>query len=122
MKVLVIDDDKLTLSSLKHSIEGFGHEVTLAENAEEAMNQIVEGKYDLVFSDIMMPGISGLSLLNILRNVHLNQTPIIAMSSLNNRALLEAAFQAGTNDFMIKPFTLIDLEEKLKKFDPTEAH
>lgn len=117
MNVLIIEDDKLTLHSLKHVIESLGHKVSLAENAEEAMNKIVDGKFDLVFSDIMMPGISGLSLLTILRTVHLCKTPIIAMSILNDKPVMEAAFLAGANDFMVKPFTLEGLSETLNKFD-----
>lgn len=117
MNILIIEDDKLTLHSLKHVIESLGHKVVLAENAEEAMNKIVDGKFDLVFSDIMMPGISGLSLLTILRTVHLCKTPIVAMSVLNDKPIIEAAFAAGANDFMVKPFTVEGLTETLNKFD-----
>jgi CheY-like chemotaxis protein len=117
MIILIIEDDKFTLHVLKHALETFGHHVTLAENAEEAMNKIVDGNFDLVFSDIMMPGISGLSMLSILRTVYLNKTPVIAMSSLNDKPLLEAAYEAGANDFMAKPFTLEDIRGKLIKFD-----
>jgi CheY-like chemotaxis protein len=117
MNILIIEDDKLTLMSLKHAIENLGHDVTLAVTAEEAMNKIVDGKFDLVFSDIMMPGISGLSLLTILRTVHLCNTPIIAMSILNDKPIVQAAYDAGANDFMPKPFTLENLTAKLKKFD-----
>lgn len=121
MNILIIEDDKLTLHSLKHVIEGLGHKVELAENAEEAMNKVVEGKFDLVFSDIMMPGISGLSLLTILRTVHLCKTPIVAMSILNDLPVIEAAFAAGADDFMVKPFTLDGLSKTLSKFDITDG-
>lgn len=121
MNILIIEDDKLTLHSLKHVIEGFGHKVELADNAEEAMNKVVDGKFDLVFSDIMMPGISGLSLLTILRTVHLCKTPIVAMSILNDRPVIEAAFAAGANDFIVKPFTLDGLAKTIQKFDHAEG-
>ncbi len=121
MNILIIEDDKLTLHSLKHVIEGLGHKVEVAGNAEEAMNKVVEGKFDLVFSDIMMPGISGLSLLTILRTVHLCKTPIVAMSILNDRPVIEAAFAAGANDFMVKPFTLDGLSKTLSKFDISDG-
>lgn len=116
MKVLVIEDDKIALTSLKHCIEGFGHVVDVAENAEQAMSKIVDGGYDLVFTDIMMPGISGLSLLSILRTFHLQSTPIIAMSSLHNQSLVEASYKAGANDFMSKPFTIDDVAARLSRF------
>ncbi len=124
MNILIIEDDKLTSFSLKHVMESWGHNVDVSENAEEGMNMINEGKFDIVFCDIMMPGISGLSLLSILRTVHLVKTPVIAMSVLNDQSLKDAAFQAGANDFLHKPFSTDSLEEKLKKFEhglPTES-
>jgi two-component system sensor histidine kinase ChiS len=84
------------------------------------LNGILEKKYDLVFSDIMMPGISGLSLLTILRTVHLSKIPVIAMSVLNDQTLINAAFQAGANDFLLKPFNTDDLKKKLKKLEDGE--
>lgn len=120
MKVLIIEDDKVSSFALKHIIEGLGHEVSEGENAEEAMNSILEGRFDLIFTDIMMPGISGLSLLTILRTVHLCKTPVIAMSVLNDQSLINAAFQAGANDFLLKPFNIDDLKKKLKKYEDGE--
>jgi CheY-like chemotaxis protein len=120
MNVLVIEDDKISSFALKHIIEDLGHKVSIEENAEEAMNGIIEGKFDLVFSDIMMPGISGLSLLTILRTVHLCKTPVIAMSVLNDQSLINAAFQAGANDFLLKPFNTDALKKKLEKFENGE--
>ncbi len=117
MNILIIEDDKMVLHSLKHILEDMGHEVVTAEYAEKAMEDITGKKFDLIFSDIMMPGISGLSLLTILRSAYRCNTPIIAMSSLSHKPLLEAAFQAGANDFMIKPFSLTDLSEKMEKFN-----
>jgi DNA-binding response OmpR family regulator len=76
-----------------------------------------DGKYDLIISDIMMPGISGLSLVTILRTVHLCTTPIIIMSALNNKPLLESVYDAGASDFLAKPFTVQDLEALIRKYD-----
>jgi CheY-like chemotaxis protein len=120
MKILIIEDDKVSSFAMKHIIEDLGHKVSVVENAEEALNGILEKKYDLVFSDIMMPGISGLSLLTILRTVHLSKIPVIAMSVLNDQTLINAAFQAGANDFLLKPFNTDDLKKKLKKLEDGE--
>jgi CheY-like chemotaxis protein len=117
MNVLIIEDDKVSSFALKHLIEELGHKVSVGENAEEVMESILEGKFDLVFSDIMMPGISGLSLLTILRTVHLCKVPVIAMSVLNDPSLINAAFEAGANDFLLKPFNTEDLKKKLRKYE-----
>jgi len=121
MDILVIEDDKFTLTALKHAIKEFGHNVESAENAEEAIGKVESNEFDLILSDIMMPGISGLSLITILRTVHLCKTPIIVMSALNNEPLLEAAYEAGANDFIAKPFTRENLQGKLEKFSTNAA-
>jgi DNA-binding response OmpR family regulator len=117
MNILIIEDDKMTLNLLQYCIQNLGHTAQLAEDGEEAINLLVEGKFDLLISDIMMPGISGLSLVSVLRTVHLCTVPIIMMSTLNNKPLLDAAFDAGADDFIAKPFSMEDLTEKLKKYD-----
>jgi DNA-binding response OmpR family regulator len=117
MNILIIEDDKLTLKSLQYCIESLGHKAFAAEDAETAINLVVEGNFDLLISDVMMPGISGLSLVSVLRSVHFSTIPIVMMSTLNNKSLLEAAIEAGANDFMSKPFSPEDLEKVINKFD-----
>jgi DNA-binding response OmpR family regulator len=120
MNILLIEDDKLTLNLLQYCIEKLGHKAFLAEDGEEAIKMITDKDFDLLICDIMMPGISGLSLVSVLRTVHLCTMPIIMMSSISNKPLLDAAFEAGANDFIAKPFSMEDLSEKLKKYDKAE--
>ncbi len=121
MNILIIDDDRLILHSLRYSLENLGHRVYTAENSEEAINMIAgemkDVKPDLLISDIMMPGISGLSLVTVLRSIHLCTTPIIMMSTLTNKHLLEAVFKLGANDFITKPIASRELESKIEKYD-----
>jgi CheY-like chemotaxis protein len=65
----------------------------------------------------MMPGMSGLSLVSRLRSAHNCKTPIIMMSTLDHKPLLDSAFKAGANDFLSKPVSFEALVEKLKQFD-----
>jgi DNA-binding response OmpR family regulator len=117
MDILVIEDDKLTLNTLQYSLSNMGHNAFVAENGKEAIEHISGRRFDLLLSDIMMPGISGLSLVRVIRSVHDCDTPIIMMSTLHNKPLLDAAFEEGANDFIAKPFTMEDLADKLRKFD-----
>ncbi len=119
MNILIIDDDKLTINTLLHLLENMDHKVTLARDGEDAISKITAEEFDLIISDIMMPGISGLSLVNVLRSIHLCTSPIIMMSTLSNKPLLEAALEAGANDFIQKPFTADEIEEKLEVFNKT---
>ena len=116
MNILVIEDDKLTLSAVQHTVESLGHTASVAKSGEEAIELIQANTFDVIICDIMMPGISGLSFVTVLRSVHLCFTPIIMMSTLNHVPLLDAAFKAGANDFLNKPFTGEELAEKLKKY------
>lgn len=116
MRILVVDDDRLTLSAVEKSLNNLGHEAILGRSGEEAIALIQSDTFDLILSDIMMPGISGLSFVSVLRTVHLCHTPILMMSTLNHGPLLDAAFKAGANDFINKPFTENDLSTKLSKF------
>ncbi len=117
MNILIIDDDKMTINALRHSLQEMGHVIDVATNGEEAIDMIQSREFELIISDIMMPGISGLSLVNVVRSVHLCYTPIIIMSTLNNRPLLDAAFKAGANDFLNKPINMEDLSIKLRKYE-----
>ena len=117
MNILIIDDDKMTINAVRHSMEEIGHKAEVATNGEQAIDMIQSREFDVIISDIMMPGISGLSLVNVLRTVHLCFTPIIMMSTLSNRPLLDAAFKAGANDFINKPVNADDLSLKLRKYE-----
>ena len=117
MNILIIEDDVVTLKTLQSSIENLQHKVYISESCEEAIKIIENTKLDLIISDIMMPGISGLSLVSVLRTVTLCYTPIIIMSALHTKPLLDAAFVAGANDFIAKPFTMEELKDKIGKYD-----
>ncbi len=116
MNILIIDDDSLTLHSLMKGIGGLGHSASAVMNAREAMQKVSEENYDLVLSDVMLPGISGLSLVKIIRTVNLCSMPIILMSTMLQAPLLETALQEGASDFIAKPFSMNDLAMKINKY------
>lgn len=116
MNILIVEDEKLTLNALQHSVESLGHTVFLAENGEEAIARVTENKIDFIISDIMMPGISGLSLVSVLRNVYLCQMPVVLISSLDNSYMRNSSRNLGATDFISKPFTIADLAYKINKY------
>lgn len=116
MKILIIEDDKLTINALEKSLSNNGHNVSTVRSGEEGLEALKKDKFDVLLCDIMMPGLSGLSFVTVVRTVVLCETPIIMMSTLHNTSLLDAAFTAGANDFINKPFTENELSAKLNKF------
>jgi DNA-binding response OmpR family regulator len=117
MNILIIEDDKMTLEALSRTLQDLGHSPVTAENGNAALDLIGSDSFDLVISDIMMPGTSGLSLVHDIKALRGITTPVIMMSSLLQRTLLEAAFAAGADDFIGKPLRMEELKAILKKFD-----
>ncbi len=84
------------------------------EDGVKALEVIKDKNFDLIITDIMMPGISGLDLLNLLKQFYLNKIPVILMSSLHETSLISQSLDLGAFDFIIKP---IDFNELYKKID-----
>jgi DNA-binding response OmpR family regulator len=117
MKILVVDDDALILRSLSSHLAEEGHTVITAKDGAEANDRMENERErpDLVICDLLMPNISGLTFMTILRNFHNYSIPVIVISSLQKGDLLAA--QAGFNeiDFIAKPFSFQELTEKVNK-------
>lgn len=109
MKILIVEDDLLTLEAIKKCIEELGHEANIARNGEEALELSIQKEFDLVISDIMMPGISGLSLVSVLRNILLFQKPIYLVSGMNDDLVKESSFSIGATGFITKPISIADI-------------
>ena len=78
-RVLIVDDDQTTLASLSRAFRLAGHEAVVCDSAARAMALIRDDRFDVVFSDVVMPGKDGLSLLADLREAGVS-TPVIMMS------------------------------------------
>lgn len=116
MKILIVDDDEMELSAIGHFLKGSGIDVVTAHNGLEAINMTQDQDLDLILSDIMMPGLSGLSFLSILRGVHLNNIPVIMMSSLDKADIIMSSLGLGADDFLVKPIDLDKLYSRIKSF------
>jgi len=100
-KVLIVDDDSETRKLLQAILTSYEMEVTLCENATEALLSVMGGTYDYIIIDYRMPGMNGIELVRRLREILPPMTVIIGMSSedISRQFLL-----AGANDFVLKPF------------------
>ncbi len=108
-KILVVDDylptRRLIVDALDQSSQ---YEVNEAENGEEALQLFNEDNYDLVISDIMMPGMSGMDLLNRIREKNLFAA-VIMITGNPTVDLTVSAIKKGAVDFLTKPFDIDDL-------------
>ncbi len=109
LHILVVDDDKHTLVLMRALLEQENYEVTTAANAQEALDAMDHSHVDLVVLDIMMPGMDGYELTELLRASDSN-LPILMVSAKQLPADRRKGFLAGTDDYMTKP---VDEEEML---------
>ena len=109
LKVMVIDDNKVLRSSLKHTLESFSCSVVTASCGEEAFDYLLRGNnkkrnFDLVITDLIIPGMDGIEIAEKIRNTaELKHLPIILISSLTNEVELEKSGTAAVDVFLNKP-------------------
>lgn len=117
MKILVVDDDKLILEVISHRLKNEGYEIVVTENGYEALGILEKQKIDLIISDIMMPDISGLGLLSLLKQFYFNRIPVIIISSLDKTDVILHSIGLGAVDFLPKPIDFKELLHLVKKYD-----
>lgn len=115
--LLIVDDEANTLASLARAFRLAGHEATVCDNGSKAVELAKSESYDLIFSDVVMPGKDGLALLAELRSEHVN-TPIVMMSGQAQIEIAVRATKLGAIDFLEKPIStnklLLTVENALK--------
>lgn len=122
-RVLVVDDDPAICMLIKTILKNGPFAVTICNDAESALVYLKEPEaYDVIISDFMLPGISGIQLIEQIRsNEATAQTPIVMISGHNNYAMQDRAKKAGANAFLRKPFTLSQLRLTLSSLLATGA-
>jgi two-component system, NtrC family, nitrogen regulation response regulator NtrX len=115
--LLLIDDDPNTLASLSRAFRLAGHEATVCDNANRAVQILQSQHFDLILSDVVMPGKTGMELLEELKKSGL-QTPVVLISGQANIEMAVKATRLGALDFLEKPLTtdklLLTVENALK--------
>jgi two-component system nitrogen regulation response regulator GlnG len=107
-RIWVVDDDRSVRFVLATALREAGHRVDAFENADDALAALeVQGAPDVLFTDVRMPGESGLVLLDKLKAAH-PQLPVIVMSAYTDIASTAGAFRGGAYEFLSKPFDLDD--------------
>jgi serine/threonine protein kinase len=114
-RVLIVDDEPNLRQFLKHALQSDGVQCTEAANGVQALKSIANNRYDLVLSDIDMPEMTGLELLQGLRETppcdHLKIILISGRASPNEMAQM---LSSGVDDFLTKPLSLVQLRARVK--------
>lgn len=115
--ILVIDDDQVLLKIMDKALNVAGHTAFFAATADVAFAQLAKEKFDLVITDIHLPGsVSGYSIVNHIRTVlGLKNIPVIFLSGRNDKSEVLKALQLGASAFMVKPLNTDVLYEKIEE-------
>ena len=115
--LLIVDDEANTLASLSRAFRLAGHEAAVCDNAAKALDLAKSQHFDLILSDVVMPGKDGLSLLEDLRAQGIN-SPVVMMSGQAHIEMAVKATRLGALDFLEKPISpeklLLTVENALK--------
>ncbi|MGA3292959.1 MAG: sigma-54 dependent transcriptional regulator [Candidatus Acidiferrales bacterium] len=102
--ILIIDDDANTLASLARAFRLAGHEATVCDNAGRALELAKAQRFDLILSDVVMPGRDGIALLGDLKNGGV-ASPVVMMSGQATIEMAVKATRLGASDFLEKPIS-----------------
>lgn len=114
MKILIVDDDELILKSISHVLKQENYEVEVADDVSKALNVLENQKIDLIISDIMLPNVSGLGLLSMLKNFYFDRIPVILISSLDKGDIVTNSLGLGATHFLTKPLNMEELVRCVK--------
>ena len=112
MKILIIEDEVKTIDYLKRGLTEQGYSVDAATDGLDGLHLASTGDYDAIILDIMLPGLDGISLLKSLRPS--NNTPVIMLTAKDAVASRLEGFQAGADDYLVKPFSFLELLARLQ--------
>ncbi len=114
-RILVVEDNKLILETIAQSLTREGYEIIKAMDGKECLKLLEENNFDLLITDLYMPFINGLELLSMLQEQGKKTMPVLVLSAGGNEENVLKAFEMGADDFMIKPFSLSELNFRIKK-------
>lgn len=112
MKILIIEDEVKTIDYLKRGLTEQGYSVDAATDGPDGLHLASTSDYDAIILDIMLPGLDGISLLKSLRPS--NNTPVIMLTAKDAVASRLEGFQAGADDYLVKPFSFLELLARLQ--------
>lgn len=115
MRILIVDDEEVSLDVLKFALEQAGHDVDAARNGREALNALSSGEHHLVISDWEMPETNGLDLCRAIRGrASGGYTYFILLTARNGSASIVEGLAAGADDFISKPFDPDELTARVR--------
>jgi len=108
MRILIVEDDTRIADFLQRGLRAEGHFCLIANDGETGLSLAMEGDFDLILLDLMLPGIHGHEVCQRLRMKQIN-TPLIILSAMDSLDDVIAGLRMGADDYMTKPFSFEEL-------------
>jgi len=114
-KILLAEDDSLFRKSLSFYLRDQKYNICEVENGMQAIEEIKKNDFDLIITDLKMPFMSGMEIINIVRNELMLKTPVIVLTASNIESVELQSFSSGANEFIAKPFSPSVLKARILK-------
>jgi len=113
MRVLIVEDESRIADFLDRGLRAEGHFCVIANDGESGLSLAMEGDFDLILLDLMLPGIHGHEVCQQLR-MHKVNTPLIILSAMDSLEDVIAGLRMGADDYMTKPFSFEELLARIE--------
>lgn len=113
MAILLVEDEPNVVSVIKRGLAEHGFEISVATNGETGLQMAMEYSYDLIILDLMLPVMDGIQICKRLRAQN-NPTPILMLTALDATENVVTGLNSGADDYMAKPFKMIELASRIK--------
>ncbi|HEY1042439.1 MAG TPA: response regulator transcription factor [Telluria sp.] len=113
MRILIIEDNPAIVANLYEFFEPKGHVLDSAASAYAGLALAAQDTYDVVVLDVSLPGMSGIEFCSALRSELRNPVPVLMLTARDTLEDKVAGFDAGADDYLVKPFSLVELEARL---------
>ena len=113
-KILIIEDNPDIVANIYAFFEPKGFELDNAHNGISGLALAANNRYDVILLDVMLPGMDGTKLCKTLREECHNKTPLLMLTARDTILDKVAGFDSGADDYLVKPFSLVELELRIK--------
>lgn len=114
MRILIIEDNSDIVANLYGFLEPKGHQLDSALNGYAGLALAREHSYDAIILDVMMPGMNGIEMCRKLRDELHDSTPVLMLTARDTVQDKVSGFESGADDYLVKPFSLVELEIRLQ--------
>lgn len=114
MKVLVIEDNRDIAANIADYLEPKGHVLDFAATGTHGLQLALSERYDIIVLDIMLPGLNGMEVCRRLRDEGRSDVPVLMLTARDQLDDKLEGFQAGADDYLVKPFSVKELEVRLQ--------